>query len=290
MASERLIKRRIKSARNISQITRAMQMVAAAKMRKAQNLAISGRPYADKISEMVTKFVARIDPSLHDLLKLNTMGKNLIVILSTNKGLCGGLNNNLFRAMLKWFKPQDLLNSNFVSVGKKGENFAIRNNYKLLADFSQIGNFTQSVPSLTKFMIDGFIKSEFKEVYLVYNNFISTLKQEPVIKRLLPFMNLHVATKQSEKKEIESLEFLVEPAVETILDTLLVHYLENQVRDAVLQNEASEHSARMLAMKNATDNAGELIQILTLEYNQARQEKITYEIADIVTARLAVEN
>lgn len=290
MGSERLIKRRIKSAKNIAQITRAMQMVAAAKMKKAQSLALSGRPYAEKIAEMVSTFVSRIDKSKHPLLKDNNTGKTLIILISTNKGLCGGLNANLFRIFLKWFERSDLENSLFVTLGKKGEVFMVRNHFKLLADFSSQIPFSQHISSLTKFITDGFVKGEFKNVYLVFNNFISAITQEPTKKKILPISEYEIISKKEEINAYEQhLDFLVEPSIDAILDSLLFHYIENQIRDAVLEAEASEHSARMFAMKNASDNAGELIDILTLEYNKARQEKITYEIADIVTARLAVE-
>ena len=286
MASEKLIKRRMKSAKNISQITRAMQMVAASKMKKAQSLALSGRPYAEKIAEMVKKFVARIDASQHPLLQTNMQGKTLIAVISTNKGLCGGLNTNLFRTLTSAFNQEVLTSSIFVTVGKKGEQFVIKSSRSLLADFSQTIPFSKNIPSLTTLITEGYIKGEYKEVYVVYSNFLSALSQEPFVKRLLPLKEF-VAKEITDKKQEEN-EFLVEPSIDAILNDLLFHYLENQVRDAVLEAEASEHSARMIAMKNATDNAKELMQILTLEYNKARQEKITYEIADMVTARLAV--
>ncbi|KKS41148.1 MAG: ATP synthase gamma chain [Candidatus Gottesmanbacteria bacterium GW2011_GWB1_43_11] len=289
MANLRLIKRRIKSAQNISQITRAMQMVAASKMKKAQGLAVSGRPYAEKIAEMVTKFVARIDPEQHPLLKENTNGKDLVILITTNKGLCGGLNTNLLRSLQKWFKETELASFQYVTLGKRGETYLVRGKRALLADFSEKIPFSQNIPALTTLITDGYIKGEFKRVEIVYNNFLSALRQEPTHKQLLPIKGLFIPAGQTvEKPEITPLEFLVEPDVESILDPLLFHYLENQVRDAVLQAEASEHSARMMAMKNATDNAREFIELLTLEYYRARQEKITYEISDMVTARLAV--
>jgi len=292
MANERLIRGRIRSAKNIAQITRAMQMVAASKMRRAQALAISGRPYAEKIAEMVSEFVSRIDSTSHPLLKKAGEGKTLIVLISSNKGLCGGLNTNLFRHLVRTFDETALNSSVFSTLGKKGEQFLVRRNLTLMADFSQSTSMSLSIPALTSYITKGFLADEFREVYLVYNNFISALRQEPTSKQLLPIAEFTVQKsdelqKGSEPKE--ELDFLIEPSIEEILDTLLFHYLENQIRDAVLEAEASEHSARMLAMKNATDNANELVGLLTLEYNKARQEKITYEIADMVTARLAVE-
>lgn len=286
MAQERLIRRRIKSAKNIAQITRAMQMVAASKMKKAQTRALSGRPYAEKIAEMAKRFALSVDIATHPLLKKNTKGTRLIILLSTNKGLCGGLNTTLFRSLFGWFTQEELDESSFVSFGKKGETFLVRGRKKLIADFSATTDVSQRIAALTTLCTRGYIKEEYKEVYLVYNNFLSALKQEPTKKRILPITDIE--SDQNEGQE-EKLSFLVEPSIESILNRLLFHYIENQIRDAVLEAEASEHSARMFAMKNATDNAKELIDILTLEYNKARQEKITSEIADIVTARLAVE-
>ncbi len=288
MANERLIKRRIRSAKNIAQITKAMQMVAASKMRRAQVQAISGRPYAEKIAEMVQKFTRTIEEEKHPLLKRMGIGKRLIILISTNKGLCGGLNANLFRSLSGWYDRSDIENCLFVTLGKKGENFLVRSGRKLLADFSERLPFSDAIPALTTFITEGFLKNEFNQIDMTYNNFISALRQEPTKKQILPIVGSIRISGEKDTRE-ESLDFLVEPSVDAILDMLLFHYLENQIRDAVLEAEASEHSARMIAMKNATDNARELIDILTLEYNKARQAKITFEIADMITARLAVE-
>jgi len=289
MANERLIKGRIKSAKNISQITKAMQMVAASKMKRAQQAAISGRPYAEKIAEMVSTFVKRIEKDRHPLLAQPKTGKTLIIFISTNKGLLGGLNTNLFRSFASWFVAEELKNAVFVTLGKKGENFLVRTKKTLLADFSSTVPFIKNIPALTTFITQGFLQGEFKEAYVVFSNFISALSQEPMRKKILPIAHFGEITKiHAPDKQDESLEFLVEPSIDEILDTLLFHYLENQIRDAVLEAEASEHSARMMAMKNATDNALELVDLLTLEYNKARQEKITSEIADLITAGMAV--
>ncbi len=288
MANTRLIKRRIKSAKNIAQITKAMQMVAASKMKKAQNLALSGRPYAEKIAEVVREVVARVSEEKHPLLKHNLSGKILIILISTNKGLCGGLNTNLFRYVNKQFTKEQLSVTDFVTLGNKGESFVVKSLFHLTADFSDTTPFTTHIPALTTLVTDCYLKGEYKEVYVVYNNFINALKQEATVKRILPIAELITILdrKEAQKKQ---LEFKIEPSLDEILDPLLFHYLENLVRDAVYEAEASEHSARMIAMKNATENATELIEVLTLEFNKARQEKITYEISDMVTARLAVE-
>ncbi len=290
MASEKLIKGRIKSAKNISQITQAMQIAAAAKMRKAQAAAVSGRPYAQKIAEVTAQFVVRIDSAKHPLLQQNVSGKKLIILISTNKGLCGGLNTSLFRYLTQTFESGELESAVFVTLGKKGEQYLLRTGRTLLADFST-QPFSKSISALTTFITQGFLNGEFREVHILYNNFLSALKQEPSRKKILPIGEFKKdnQTLGDQTKNNTDLDFVVEPSVEAILDELLFHYLENQIRDAVLEAEASEYSARMIAMKNATDNANELVDLLTLEYNKARQEKITYEIADMITARLAVE-
>jgi len=290
MANERLIKQRIRSAKNISQITKAMQMVSASKMRKAQAAALMGRPYAEKIAEMVREFTSRIDANKHPLLAKNAIGKRLIVLISTNKGLLGGLNTTLFRELTQRFSQEELHESVFVSVGKKGESFLVRSSRQLSADFSETEPFNMSIPALNEFITKGYLNKEFKEVYLFYNNFISALKQEPTAKKILPVTEFSTTTvKDAPEEEHKELEFLIEPAIEKILDPLLVSFLENQIRDSIYEAEASEHSARMIAMKNATDNANDFVDLLTLEFNKARQEKITYEIADMITARSAFE-
>lgn len=285
MANIRLIRRRIKSADNISQITRAMEMVAASKMKKAQDQANLGKPYAEKIYHAVRELGSHIEKKLHPLLSSgNPNGKLLVIVISTNKGLCGGLNTNLLRSINNWWT--DKKDTDFISVGKKSESFLVRQGKSLMADFSQKVPFTESVPAITQIIVDGFISGNYREIYLVYNTFLTALKQIPTKKIILPITAFEQAETVPESKFTE---FIIEPSVNDILSNLLPHYLENQVRSAIYEAEASEHSARMIAMKNATDAAQDFMQELTLLYNKARQEKITYEIADMVTARMAVE-
>jgi len=285
MANIKTVKRRIKSAQNISQITKAMEMVAAAKMKKAQDTALRGKPYADKINSAVNVLARKVDRRKHVLLgQGNQNGTKLVILISTNKGLCGGLNTNLFRFCFNLLK--DVKNLEFVTIGKKGENFVIRWHKSLVADFSQNLPFTASVPAIIQMIVDGFGQFRFREVSVIFNSFISALKQQPLERRILPIGIADVTTPQ---EEASFAEFLLEPNITEVLNSLLPHYLENQLRTAILEASASEHSARMIAMKNATDAAFDLISELTLVYNKARQEKITYEIADMVTARLLVK-
>jgi len=286
MANIKQIRRRIKSAENISQITRAMEMVAASKMKKAQTTAVNSKPYADKINQAVRILAHKVIRSRHPLLGLGTSGADLLIILiSTNKGLAGGLNTNLFRFLIKEVKKEES-RLQFVSVGKKGKQFVVRWHKKLLADFSESLPFTLNIPAIIKLVTDGFISGQFSEVILVYNNFVSALVSEPVKKTILPITNLEEAT-QEELKVFG--EFELEPNAAEILNGLLPNYLENQLRGAILEAEACEHSSRMIAMKNATDAAYDLIDDLTLVFNKARQASITYEIADMVTARLSIK-
>lgn len=282
MANIRLIKRRIKSAKNIAQITKAMELVAASRMRRAQQAALAGRAYAQKIYDMVLDLSARVDHLHHPLLskpKIVT-GSRLVVVIATNKGLCGGLNTNLFRFLGREYS--NLTKPRYVVLGKKIIYVLSRVDGKIMADFSETLPFSKSVAAITALATEEFIKGRVDGVDLVYNEFISALKQNPKKKTILPL---------TIEGSVESKVFdmLIEPNPQDVFAALLPHYLENQIRDAILQAEASEQSARMVAMRNATDNATNLMEDLTLVYNKARQEKITYEITDMITARLTVQ-
>jgi len=287
MASIRQIKHRIRSAQNIAKITRAMQMVAASKMKKAQDKAVMGKPYVLKLGEATRELAERTNRNRHPLLALgNPDGKVLGILISTTKGLCGGLNTNLFRVNETWHRAN--ATAEYVTIGKKGQSYILRTHKTLVADYSEHTVITDTVAPLTKFIVDGFQNGTYKSVYLMYNSFINALKYEPLINPVLPISSLPTEG-PTEKKEEQFTDFLIEPNIDDLLDFLLPHYLENQIRAALLEAEASEQSARMVAMKNATEAAEDLTNELTLIYNKVRQEKITYEIADIVTARLAVE-
>ncbi len=287
MANIRLIKRRIRSAKNIAQITKAMELVAASKMRKAQAAALSGRLYADKIYEVVMRLTPRVDLTTHPLLTRpkEASKRHLVIVLSTNKGLCGGLNASLFRFLLREYSTS-MRQQGFITIGRKGSEFLTRIGSSIAADFSETTPFTRVVPALTELITKEFVSGAYEAIDLCYNRFVSVLTQEPVKKTILP-IRLALPIQPSENKQ--PADIVIEPNAKDVLNSLLPHYLENQIRDAILQSEASEHSARMIAMRNATDNANSLMEELTLLYNKARQEKITYEISDLVTARLAVE-
>lgn len=283
MASIRIIKRRIKSAKNIGQITRAMQMVAASKMRRAQERAVKGKPYTEKISEMVTRLASDINPDIHPLLRHEGGTKILVVLITTNKGLCGALNTELLRSLRSLPIDEHI---EFVTLGKKGASFVTKSQKSLVADFSQHEPFMQYSSAVTSFVTQGFLTLNYKKVYLFYNAFISALKQIPKQELLLP---LNLASEGMVKNYTLRKDILIEPSRDLVLEAILPAYLEVKIRSAIIEAEAAEHSARMVAMKNATDNANEFMSALSLEYNKARQQAITSEIADIVTARTAVE-
>ncbi|NCN58785.1 ATP synthase F1 subunit gamma [Candidatus Roizmanbacteria bacterium CG22_combo_CG10-13_8_21_14_all_38_20] len=283
MATLREIKRRVKSVKNISQITSAMQMVAASKMKKAQQKATGFEPYAQRISEAVKELASGVDSDLHSLLSTgNPEARELVIIISTNKGLCGGLNSGLFRAVKKWYLNLD--KNECVTVGKKGQSFVRSNRAKLVADFSD-GSPINSVSALAHYGVEGFLRGDYSKIVVVYNKFVNSFTQEPTRFELLPITSLG-EIKERLADENKFADFLVEPNPVKVLDALLPEYVENIIRAATLSAEASEYSARMMAMKNATDNADELQVNLTLEYNKMRQSEITTSLQDMITARM----
>jgi len=302
MSSVKLIKRRIRSSKNIAQITKAMEMVSASKMRRAQELALSSRPYSEKMVEIITALALRAKDQLdHFLLKdprINWAPEKqfnvLILLLSTDKSLCGGLNSNLFRGLETWFK--DLKSAyrlpantkfSFITVGKKAKEHILKSNRFLSAEFGQFGDkpkFSDILP-ISKMIIAGFAADEFQMAFMVYMEFISTISQKLAVKQLLPIRAEEITAQTDEL----STDYLFEPRAEAIFSKLLPQYIELQLYHVLLESVASEHSARMVAMKNANDNALDIVSQLTLEYNQARQTKITNELLDVVSARLALE-
>jgi F-type H+-transporting ATPase subunit gamma len=275
------LRRRIKSVKNTSQITKAMQMVAAAKMRKAQSAALAGRPYQEALARVLAAVKGRVDPTSHKLLAVRPVRRELVVIFSTDKGLCGPLNSNLFREL----SGVDRDTAAFVACGKKAVQFLARTKRDLLADFELNDNPRFSdVRPIARFVSDQFVSGETDQVRVLYPRFVNTLNQEPVLRTLLPIPveELGITGEQNPG------EALFEPNAQGVLDAILPHYISFQLYQMLLNARASEHSARMVAMKNATDNAKQLIKDLTLDYNKIRQENITTELLEITTAQLAV--
>lgn len=287
MASLRDIRRRIKSVKNTSQITKAMQMVAASKMRKAQTVALNGRPYAELLNRVLVSLRDRVDSSLHPLLERREVHNELVVVFSTDKGLCGGLNTNLFREVLQFDKSR----TQFVTVGRKASQFLSRTGRKILADFplNDHPTFLES-KAISKLAIEKFLDGEVDKVTVLFPRFVNTLSQVPTALTLLPITSLaELGLEYAPDKAIDPEGgVLFEPSPASVLEVILPYYVHFELFQMLLSTRASEHSARMVAMKNATDNAKSLVKDLTLEYNKARQASITNEILEISTAQLAM--
>ena len=289
MANTQDIRRRIKSIRNTAQITKAMQMVAASKMRKAQQQALSGRPYAELMNTVLVSLQRRTNPRLHPLLEIRPLKRELVLIISTDKGLAGALNTNLFREAANF----DSARTAFVVTGKKARQFVARTKRELLADFElkDAPSFVETKP-ISKFCTEKFLNREVDKVSVLHTHFINTINQRAVVQTLLPISSFDLPQKDegtdTSKSADPMIGYIFEPNAETVLDVMLPYYIQYQVFQMILDARASEHSARMVAMKNATDNANEFIKDLTLEYNKMRQASITTELLEIATAQMAV--
>ncbi len=301
--STRLIKRRIKSSKNISQITKAMEMVSAAKMKRAQALAVNSRPYNEKMYRVINSLAQKAKSQTEHFLFKDPRPhwdpekefQVLVVLFSTDKSLCGGLNTNLFRGLEKWIKNLSVNYTlpgksrlTFVTVGRKAKEHILRTSRTLLAEFPTLGDrprFSDILP-LSHLIIDGFKLNNFQMCFLSYMEFISTISQKLEVKQLLP---IETVTLEANPIPAYEAEYIFEPEANTIFESLLPQYVELQLYHTLLESLASEHSARMVAMKNAHDNAVEVVDQLTLEYNQVRQSRITGELLDVISSRMAIE-
>jgi len=289
MANTQDIRRRIKSIRNIGQLTKAMQMVAASKMRRAQQHALAGRPYAALMNKVLVSLQKRTDPRLHPLLNIRDVKKELLLIISTDKGLAGALNTNLFREVANFDQSKTV----FVVTGKKARQFIARTKRELLADFElkDSPSFVET-KAISKFCTEKFLSHEVDKVSVLYTHFINTVNQRPIVQTLLPISAFDLPKSEKGEGAAEDVDpmlgYVFEPSAELVLDAVLPYYIQYQVFQMILDARASEHSARMVAMKNATDNAKEFIKDLTLEYNKMRQASITTELLEISTAQMAV--
>ena len=295
MANTREIRRRIKSIKNTAQITKAMQMVAASKMRRAQVAALAGRPMAELLNKVLVSVKEHVEIDSHPLLAVRPVKKELVILISTDKGLCGALNTNLFREL----SPFDIGTTSFVCTGRKGVQFVTRTRRDLLGDFA-IGDsprFRDTRP-IANLAMEKFLSGEVDKVSVAYTHFINTLTQKPTIRPLLPispfdlergFKTAHDNDAAPAPKTAERAPgFIFEPGPEEVLDFVLPQYVRFQVFQMLVDTRASEHSARMVAMKSATDNAKQIVKELTLEYNKVRQAGITTELLEITTAQLAL--
>jgi F-type H+-transporting ATPase subunit gamma len=297
MASTRDIRRRIKSVKNTAQITKAMQLVAAAKMKKAQDIATQGRAYADLLNQVLVSLREKVDEVKHPYFSEGAGDRTLVILISTDKGLCGSLNTNIFRRAFQGTDEK----TDFVTIGRKGASMVTRLKKNLLADFpvKDPAPFTELRPA-GKFIQDKFLSGEYKTIKVAFTNFINTVNTVPTIETLLPVnpvtlggkrdfegMGSALETKDADKGLIPQYSF--EPGAETVFATILPQYVNNTLFQMLLESRASEHSSRMVAMKNATDNAKQIIKDLTLEYNKLRQASITNELLEITTAKMALE-
>ena len=292
MPSTRDIRRRIKSVKNTAQITKAMQMVASAKMRRAQQSALAGRPYATLMNQVLAHVTAGAGEFSHPLMEVRTVGKRALVIISTDKGLCGALNTNLLREAAKFDKNTTV----HIAAGRKAAQFVARTKRELAAEFTYKDNpLFSEARAISRFAQELFLSGKVDAVDVLYTNFISTLNQKPEVRRLLPLGQIKALDTSvdgentgSELQTQTGGEYLFEPGAGDVLGALLPHYINFQVYQFLLEAKASEHSARMVAMKNATDNAKQLIKDLTLEYNKLRQANITKELLEITSAAMAM--
>jgi len=268
-----------------------MEMIASAKMRKAQQAAINGRPYAFFLNRMLVSVRDHVDHLLHPFLQQREAGRTLVILLSTDRGLCGGLNSNLFREVAKCNRAT----TDFISVGRKGTQFLTRAGYTVIAEFPiKEAPTALDMRSVSKFAREHFLTNDCRGVNIIFPRFINTLSQKPQLIPLLPITSLEEAGVDiSESIETavsvaSDSELLIEPHPQAVLNTLLPFYIDFLVYQFTLATRASEHSARMVAMKSATDSANKLIKDLTLSYNKQRQNSITTEILEIATAQLAM--
>ena len=289
MAAGKEIRGKIKSVENTKKITKAMEMVAASKMRKAQERMRAARPYSDKIRN-ITSNLARANPEYtHPFLVKQSAGKKVgFIIVTTDKGLCGGLNTNVLRMATSKMRELESAGNKIeaVAIGNKGLGFLNRVNVKVAASAVQLGDtpHLEKLIGPVKVLLDAYQDHQLDAVYLVYTKFINTMKQEPMVEQLLPLADHHMAG----DKDAHAWDYIYEPEAQVVIDELLVRYVEALIYQAVAENLASEQSARMVAMKSASDNAGNVIGELKLVYNKTRQAAITKELSEIVAGAAAV--
>jgi len=289
MASTRDIRRRIKSVKNTRQITKAMELVAASKMKKAQQAALAGRPYTQLMAGMLANLAPRVAELRHPFLDQREVKVRGILLVTTDKGLCGPLNANLFKLVTEIKTPVK-----FFAVGRKGAQFLARTKRDLVADFAVQDRVPFSeVKVAVELMVQKYLAGEIDTVEVIYSRFKNTLVQEPTVRPVLPLASLasFVETAQADAggtaSKRDDRDMLFEPSAPAVLEALLPFYVNRQIYQVVLSAKASEHSARMVAMKTAKDNATKLVGELSLEYNKARQAAITQEILEIAAAQFA---
>ena len=288
MAAGKEIRGKIKSVENTKKITKAMEMVAASKMRKAQERMLAARPYSEKIRNIAAHLGQANPEYVHPFMQKNDAPKAGVIVVTTDKGLCGGMNTNVLRIVttkLRELQSSDV-STETVAIGSKGLSFLNRIGAKVVSQATALGDqpHLDKLIGPVKVLLDQYAEGKLSAVYLSYTKFINTMKQESVVEQLLPLSS----EKMQAEKTGASWEYIYEPDAQTVIDDLLVRYVESLVYQAVAENMASEQSARMVAMKAATDNAGNVISELKLVYNKTRQAAITTELSEIVAGAAAV--
>ena len=296
MPSTRDIRRRIKSVKNTAQITKAMQLVAAAKMKKAQDQAATGRAYAELLNKVLVSLRENAEEGIHPFFTEGTGDKTLVLLIASDKGLCGALNTNLFKALIN----KDLAGEvEYLTIGKKAVQAINRLRRTLVADFpiKDPARFAE-VRAVGKFIQEKYLTGEYKKVLVCFNNFVNTVTIVPTVEQLLPVNPVTLGGKRDwagvgegtapEEAHVDRL-YTFEPDAASVFASVLPQYVNDTVYQMVLESRASEHSSRMVAMKNATDNAKQMIKDLSLEYNKLRQAAITNELLEITTAKMALE-
>ena len=290
MASTQELTRRIKSVKSTRKITRAMQMVSASKMRRAQNATLASRTYTELARELISG-LGNVEKYHNPLLESHEKASKIgVILITTNKGLVGGFNSNLLTTLKSLELGDPELIAEIIAVGKKGAEAMVRTRRELIAKFTNTDSTekVKDVYPLVKMVTEIYKTKAYKKIVVVYNHFVSTLTQSPTTKVLLPFN--FVREQRKAEKTINTWQVIFEPNRSEVLDHIIPRVLESQIYQALLESDASEHSARMVMMKNATEAAGYLIDDLTLTFNQLRQSKITTELSEITAGRIALES
>ena len=292
MAAGKELRTKIKSVENTKKITKAMEMISVSKMRKAQERMRAARPYSTKIRDIATNLGQANPEYVHSFMKTND-GKSVgLIVVTTDKGLCGGLNTNLLRIVTAKLRETQTAGktTKAVAIGGKGLGFLNRVGASVVSQVTHLGDkhHLDKLIGPVKVLLDAYIKGEVSAVHLCYNKFVSTMRQEPVIEQLLPLSSAKMEAESKASGTAHSWDYIYEPDAQTVIDDLLVRYVEALVYQALAENMASEHAARMVAMKAATDNAGNVIAELKLIYNKTRQAAITKELSEIVSGAAAI--
>jgi F-type H+-transporting ATPase subunit gamma len=286
MPSERDLRRRVRSIKNIQQLTRAMQLVAASKMRRAQESVLASRPFEEKLRSVLNELAPYADPELSPLLMRRDVKRVAVVLITTDRGLVGPMNVNLVRATTRF--AADRPAATYIAVGRKGINSLRRMRAPVTAEFPNIPDrpTTTDTNAIARAAVDEFVNGNVDEVHLAFTRFINTLRQEPTIRRLLPLEPEAERTKDTKQ---ETVQYLFEPDPAEVMNLIVPRFIEVAVYQAILESKASQFSAQMVAMRNATDAAGDLIGDLTLAANKARQTRITKEMLEIASGAEAMK-